>query len=217
MDMEVKPLFWGPLLIQLKVADELVRSLLIEGQQQSKDYRYALAGRIEKERLYSKPLTRHFSNQIKPYIDVYIEVLSKHFKQQSVNPYTLEIDNLWINFQRPGEYNPIHNHNCDISFVMYLQVSDEIQEEENTSRSAPNGSITFRYGTPFSDNSKSLFHPVIANTHLPKKGDMFIFPSYLEHHVEAFYTPGAERTSVSGNFFVRWCDQSKESVVPTDR
>ena len=111
----------------------------------------------------------------------------------------VNIPSLWINYQRGFEYIPPHNHDGDLSFIIYLQVPDEIKKENEELRRIQNtiglqsfpGHISFDYGVqlPF---SKNCFR------HFPVVGDLFIFPSWLDHHVYSFKAD-AERISVSGN------------------
>ena len=66
-----------------------------------------------------------------------------------------------------GEFNPIHFHGDDISFVIYVSLPDEILKEKNefTDRGTGPGWISFYYGE-HSDSYKSLydFFSSIAST-----------------------------------------------------
>ena len=101
----------------------------------------------------------------------------------------------WINFQKKNEYNPPHNHPCDLSFVAFLQVPKEIGLEyeaiPDIEKGKGPGLLFFDYGEqlPFSVNSFGRY---------PEKGDLFLFPGWLTHHVHDFHCD-VERISVSGN------------------
>ena len=41
----------------------------------------------------------------------------------------MNLDKLWINFMKKGEFNPVHDHSGNISFVIYTSVPKEILME----------------------------------------------------------------------------------------
>ena len=79
-----------------------------------------------------------------------------------------------------------------------MDVPEEIPQEyyQWNNRGPKPGSIVFRYG-----EEKDMLSPM--RFYIPKAGDIFIFPSWLEHMVIPFKTPDVERVSVSGNIYVR--------------
>ena len=87
----------------------------------------------------------------------------------------------------------------DLSFVIYLQVPDEIERENDETAHEHNnegpGMILFDYGMEM---------PLSINriAHMPRTGDAFIFPAWLIHHVYAFKSD-VERISVSGNITLK--------------
>ena len=102
---------------------------------------------------------------------------------------------LWINYQRAGEYNPPHAHGGDLSFVIYLQVPDEIAEENLRTRHEHNnpgpGMIQFLLGPNMPLCVQSVGF-------IPMVGDVVVFPAWLPHYVNNFKSD-VERISVSGN------------------
>ena len=58
------------------------------------------------------------------------------------------MSNLWINFMKKDEYNPPHNYDGGISFVIYTSIPEEIINKNKNfkSRGAGPGSIRFLYG-----------------------------------------------------------------------
>ena len=101
----------------------------------------------------------------------------------------------WINFQKKGEYNPPHNHPCDLSFVTFLQVPKEIGLEFESIPDIERGKGP---GVLYLDYGEQLPFSVKSFGKLPEKGDLFIFPGWLMHHVHDFKAD-VERISVSGN------------------
>ena len=104
----------------------------------------------------------------------------------------------WINFQKKGEYNPPHNHPCDLSFVTFLQVPKEIGLEFESIPDIERGKGP---GVLYLDYGEQLPFSVKSFGKLPEKGDLFIFPGWLMHHVHDFKAD-VERISVSGNIMI---------------
>ena len=195
---------WGPYVLEFVVDDDLIKILLDEGAKSRKnnlDYRNQLAGQIEEEFYYKD--YDWFLSGFQRYLTDYMNGLEQYAKtthiedwQHPYNSWTL--GNLWINYQKANEYNPPHKHSGDLSFVIYLQVPDEIKREHSERigqhRNEGPGMILFDYGMdmPF---SRSRIR------HMPKTGDAFIFPAWLVHHVHAFKSD-VERISVSGNIIL---------------
>lgn len=205
--MDIQRFNFGPPLIGLKVDDELVNELFEKANTLTNKANKNLAGKIENEFFYTDEMIFKFSYKILKYINVYIDVITgEDYKIK----HDLYLKNLWVNFQKAHEYNPIHSHNDHISFVIYLKISEEIKNEPNDTTGPSNGSINFYHGT--NTNYKSIIRNDILDRYLqphnkisliPEVGDMYIFPAYLEHHVESFHTKDAERISVSGNIIIR--------------
>jgi urocanate hydratase len=92
--------------------------------------------------------------------------------------------------------------------VIYVSIPEKMVKESVKPRSLKNGSITFSYGQnlnrgnrydSFTDIVNSYTSPTTQVSHVPNVGDMFIFPSYLQHYVLPFFSEGVERISVAGN------------------
>ena len=211
----------GPFLVQTKIEQEFIDLLLEKGDECRKknlDYAYnskhqfqlapwkvPLAGMVREAHYYdNKEYAKWFLPKISPYIDEYIKEVSDYSSapafrgpKQMLDMDFVDIPSLWVNYQKGSEYLPPHNHDGDLSFVIYLQVPDEIKKESEEvigSGSFP-GHINFDYGVqlPFSNN---------CFRHLPEVGDLFIFPAWLKHHVYSFKAD-VERISVSGDIFFK--------------
>ena len=98
----------------------------------------------------------------------------------------------WVVRQFKDEYNPIHFHDGDISGVGYLKIPKNLTK--NKKKIKTNGTIDFING------QKSFLSNSIHN-HVPKVGDMIIFPNYLMHTAYPFLVSG-ERRSFSFNLEV---------------
>jgi len=185
---------WGPPFIADKIDEKFRKELLDRGLKLNTDFRSELAGHIDKENEYTLDDDKKF----------FVENMQKHiddFKTHSdlylnkVMFTELKLKKLWINFMKKGEFNPIHHHGGDISFVIYLDVPEKINEEQimSTDKNGGPGAIYFIYGDPANNWSCNL------QKFRPKTGDIFIFPANLGHTVAPFRSD-VTRISVSGNF-----------------
>ena len=89
---------------------------------------------------------------------------------------------LWCNFQRQNEFNPPHDHDGKLSFVVYLIHTRCPLKKENAEykgRSCGPGGIQFMYGEGTRDC-------ISYQSYFPQEGDMFIFPAWLKHWVSPF-------------------------------
>ena len=199
--------YWGPFLLKSKVSESLRISFLEEGKKLTDPANSSLAGQIKEEYFYSKEFIDSHIDELKFYIDGYINILGKEFRGKDVSPYTLEFDDIWLNKQVAGEYNPIHAHTGDISFVFYTSIPEEIYQETNNTTGIDSGVIEFRdkliHSNSKKNSVKSLLDPITTVHEKPTSGDIFIFPSYLFHQVQRFTVPGVERKSVAGNVKIK--------------
>ena len=95
------------------------------------------------------------------------------------------------------ESNPLHNHNEDISFVIYLSLPEKLKKEneDTISNSSKPGEICFV------DKLEKNNLSINRIKFFPEVGEFFIFPATLNHYVNSFQCEG-ERVSVSGNIQV---------------
>jgi hypothetical protein len=193
-----KPITWGPFLLQTELRDNVLDELLTRASNirnvEMYNAEHMLAADMHDEWNYPSTDIVWFQEQFEPYVNLYLDGLSHHIEQR-VSP-IWEVDNLWVNYQKQHDFNPLHNHRGDLSFVLYLNVPEELLTEKERYNMIGNGpipgSIMFTHGeaTKFNDSRKFF---------LPQRGQVFIFPSTLMHTVVPFRTPDIERISVAGN------------------
>lgn len=157
-----------------------------------------LVGHIKKE--YSLIDSRQYlENLLLPYVSNY----EKHFNYiSSITPLEknvpLRLTNLWVNFQKKTEFNPPHNHSGVLSFVIWIKVPYDIQDEYDVfpdCRSKSTGCFNFLY-------ANSLGKIAIKKIEADRKMENFaiLFPAEMFHFVNPFYTSDDYRISISGNF-----------------
>ena len=140
---------------------------------------------------------------LQPYLislaDEYFKCSEKH-KQSQGCPHS-HIGDIWMNFQKKYEYNPIHNHTGKLSFVLWVQIPYDLEDELSlpncvNSNTPSNSLFQFTY--------TNLYGDVVSNQlNIDKswEGSIIMFPSYLNHMVYPFYTSDEYRISMSGNIF----------------
>ena len=185
---------WGPCVTKFKIEDDFRKQLLEEAQYNQEDYSSKLAGIIKKETGY----TDKSKEKLLPTLSQYLNIYDQMYEKFTMKPYEKKpeyiLSSMWCNFQRPNEFNPPHDHDGRLSFVIYLQIPDLLKEENKKyiGRSSGPGGIQFVYG----DGPRDC---VTFQSFFPEEGDMFMFPSWLKHWV-APYRSDCTRISVSGNF-----------------
>tara|TARA_B100001250_G_scaffold413154_1_gene446366 strand:+ start:2295 stop:2921 length:627 start_codon:yes stop_codon:yes gene_type:complete len=189
---------WGPFLWQSKLLPTIVEEILKRADSVRGNPKYnaqhKLAGIMKDEWDFKEDDKEWIKEVLFPwvhtYLGSYLDMSGENFRDR---PHYFS--DLWVNYQKQHDFNPLHNHGGSLSFVFYLNVPQEIIEEpeawENTRGHKP-GQIAFTYGEDM---------PMLCNQRVftPNTGDIFIFPAWLQHMVIPFKTPDVERISVSGN------------------
>ena len=158
-----------------------------------------LVGNISKEfRLLES--CRNINDLVFKYLKEY-DNITDYTQKISVltNDCPMIIDNPWVNFQKKYEFNPPHKHTGVISFVIWIQIPYDIQDEKNSEASKKSleplaGNFSFHYTNALGE---------IYHYHIPAdksmENKMLIFPAGLNHSVSPFYTSDDYRISISGN------------------
>lgn len=102
----------------------------------------------------------------------------------------------WVNYQKKNMYNPPHLHSGLFSFVMWVKVPYDIEEEKKIFEKAKEFSqmCSFSFLIP-TDNI--AFYPIDVSKKY--EWEVILFPSYRYHMVTPFYTSDEYRISVAGN------------------
>src|SRR5210317_2045549 len=170
---------WVPYVMKTKVPDYIIKKLKTEGKKAKESYNHALAGHLDNQFLYPENIQQWFYNEIHPIIQAYRNGHCKFHGIEELNV-DLRADDLWVNFMEAGDFNPVHTHGADYSFVLFLDVPKQLKKEQEDYKgtSAKPGSLMFEY--------------------TPQTSDMFMFPALLQHWVCPFKSK-VTRISVSGN------------------
>lgn len=189
---------FGPLLLKTTVHQELIDLLLQEGKKADIDMRNDLAGVLESELRYSDHQLEGIVPHIGPYVEQYVEILNQ-YTQSPIDSYEIDFEKIWINYQHPTDYNPLHSHSGNLSFVIFCNIPDEIYSEPHINSAPRPGALSFYDGTiSYGDKVAKFLEPIRQVDLLPQTGDILIFPAYLCHSVQAFKSD-VVRITVSGN------------------
>jgi hypothetical protein len=164
-------------------------------------YKVKLAGNVERE--YGVPeLTDYMNKLIIPFADIFREennIYVEHQWLSSKGRMNLRCSEPWINFQKKGEFNPTHTHSGVLSYVIWIKIPYNIQDELNLpfvkgSNTPSAGTFRFYYtNTLGSQQWETLYCDKSMNNTL------LVFPSDMPHEVFPFYTSDEYRITLSGN------------------
>ena len=183
---------FGPKLGKIKIPTKIISLLnkevdkIIKNKSKTKksDYSNKVVGQVYQEiKISKKFINRNLKKFIKNNIYNYLK------KTIKVKPKKFLIKNLWVVRQFKNEYNPVHFHDGFVSAVGYLKVPKNLTNSRKKLKT--NGTIDFISGT-----KTSLSNSI--HNHVPKTGDMIIFPNNLMHTAYPFNVDG-ERRSFSFN------------------
>ena len=191
--IEVNTYNWGPCVIKIKIQDNFRKILIQEALKNEEDFTARLAGQIKKETGYNEKQRDKIIPYLSPYLGIYDEAFQRYRMDKYEKKPQYVLSALWANFQRQYEFNPPHDHDGKLSFVIYLSIPDKLKEENKAykGKSCGPGGIQFMYGDGIRDCITYI-------SHFPEEGDMFIFPAWLKHWVMPFHSD-CVRVSVSGN------------------
>ena len=183
---------FGPKIGKSKIPSSIVKRINNEIDQIVKnknnlkkhDYSKKVVGQVYQEiqlskKFVNKNLKIYINNSISDYLKKTLNKKSKY----------INIKNCWVVRQFKNEYNPVHFHDGDISGVGYLKIPKKITYSKKKIKT--NGTIDFING------SKSFMQNSVHN-HVPKIGDLILFPNNLMHTAYPFLVDG-ERRSFSFN------------------
>lgn len=158
-----------------------------------------LVGNIKKEFKISKS-AEHISNLLPKYVQEF-EDQNNYFRHQDVLDQNcpMMLKNVWVNFQEKYEFNPVHDHNGLLSFVIWTKIpykiEDEVEQGPGKESRAPLAGTFCFY---FTDSLGNIRHYDIPADHT-MENSLLLFPAKLNHSVHPFYSSNEYRISVSGN------------------
>ena len=114
-------------------------------------------------------------------------------------PKQLKLTDLWANIQKKHEFNPPHEHTGIMSFVIWIKIPYNLEDEEAYFPPVSgNANRTSKFSFHYSNLVGQHQHYMI-DVDKDHEGTIAMFPSKLNHSVNPFYTSDDYRISISGN------------------
>jgi hypothetical protein len=144
---------------------------------------------------------------LEPYILELVEKYDSSFDfGKQIKSYTdgvpLTLGTPWVNFQKKYEFNPVHNHSGILSYVIYVKIPYDLEQEfaegpGKLSNQPMNGCFQFLF-------TNSLGHVAVHTMNIDKtfENKILLFPAMMNHCVYPFYTSDEYRISIAGNVFL---------------
>jgi len=109
---------------------------------------------------------------------------------------------IWVNYQKQTEFNPVHTHTGIFSFVIWMKIPTKFEDQRKLPiatgvNSRAISSFEIGYQNILGENLSYTY-----NMDPAYEGTMLLFPSKLSHTVYPFYKCDEDRISISGNVMV---------------
>ena len=202
--------------LEVKLTDEHMKYLwkiVKKGEERGRDMKPSLAGNIstsfalEDENYYFTsevlmPLTRHYENVfpggVEPKPSEGMDSNGNRLKPTRVS---LSLESFWANYQYKHEFNPVHDHGGAFSFVIWMKIPYNCDEQKkikflngmDDGHKVP-GCFYFDYINLLGQQTSTIYQ--VSSKY---EGTMLLFPAKLRHGVHPFYECDEKRISISGN------------------
>ena len=163
-------------------------------------HKHRLAGQIHESNLLIDKNNWFFDKTIRPLLDKYGAEFGNLGSVAPVNqrhPYYLR--QMWVNYQKEGEFNPNHIHGGIYSFVVWMKIPTKHSEQNKNPISLRSNSheiSTFKFHFL---NILGEICPYTYEMNPEMEGTILFFPAKLLHCVHPFYNCDEDRISISGN------------------
>jgi hypothetical protein len=198
--------------MQFKLPDNIISYLwdcVDRAEKENVDHRRDLAGNIsrslvmkdDKNIMIDTVFRNLFDSDLKK---IFIRKIEKTLNQiypkdrSFGKPASPVLGPLWVNFQKKYEYNPLHNHGGMFSFVIWMKIPYDYENEKELPWVKGSNSEQTVGNFALLDSSMNN-HIFFMNKNI--EGHCLFFPSNFFHMVYPFYTSDEERISISGNIY----------------
>ena len=185
-----------------KPAIDFVWKKIEEAQDNYDSMKKKLVGNISESLKLKDTDNYFFKNVLKEVGEKYISNFSMQCEKNPFNDGVvndLYLQNFWVNFSKQHEFNPIHDHNGVLSFVLWMKIPTTWQSQKEVpliSESSLPCASNFQF---FHTNILGINQGTTIFMDPIMEGCIFLFPSTLQHQVYPFYNSDEYRVSVSGN------------------
>lgn len=162
-----------------------------------------LAGHISTELKLVDEDNYFYNNVLSGCIDHYYHAYPAYNSYIPQKDNKLHLKSFWVNFQKKHEFNPSHNHSGIFSFVIWMKIPTEYEDQCKLDflKGVANKSVS-NFELRFLDILGDIrrYHYYMGSQ---QEGKMLFFPAKMEHAVYPFYESDGTRISISGNIFPR--------------
>tara|TARA_B100001094_G_C17845893_1_gene630235 strand:- start:85 stop:714 length:630 start_codon:yes stop_codon:yes gene_type:complete len=186
--------------IEVELDDDEIDFLWKSIENRGRDEKPSLAGNIDSSYLLFDKDNWFYKNTLESLCNIYTESFSnvgENLPTSNRHPYFLKT--MWVNYQKQTEFNPTHYHKGVYSFVIWMQIpTDYNDQKENPISKNTNSDVVSNFCFEYRD---ILGEYRYYTYEMSKKmeGTMLFFPSKLTHAVYPFYNCFENRISISGN------------------
>ena len=187
--------------IPLDLYNLLINSLNIDDMASKPDLVKYLAGNLEIQKNITDLIPASFYEYLSHLANEYCNNFSTGgilIQETSDMKREFLFSNSWINYQKKYEFNPVHAHSGDLSYVIWIKIPYDLEKElqlaNNTNSNTPCNSLFSFIGQDFE---------YLIKVSKEFEGEIIIFDSKQKHTVYPFYTSDDFRISLSGNIHVR--------------
>lgn len=181
--------------IPVTVFADLTVDLQRQIDKQQIKYNNSLAGHLETELVYK------INGEFKDCVEQTFLEYRRMFNYYPNHNYTIDSAS-WVNFQKKHEYNPVHFHYEDLSWVIWITIPYELQDELNAINVKESNYKTASMFQFIYNKLDGGICTKLLEIDKTWEGVMLMFPSYLKHQVYPFQTSDECRISIAGNIRV---------------
>tara|TARA_B100000287_G_C20605366_1_gene769840 strand:- start:149 stop:817 length:669 start_codon:yes stop_codon:yes gene_type:complete len=153
-----------------------------------------------------------YKNTLLPTINKYKEEFGDVHEKLPAHEYFLS--RWWVNVQKKHEFIPLHHHSGLYSFVVWMKIPYDVNEQGEKYGFADVGQKLDQQNDPDRTSNCGFFHfnyhDILGRADTWKyplngswEGTMLLFPSALQHAVSPFYGCDEGRISIAGNVSFR--------------
>lgn len=181
--------------IQKKLSDEEMQHLWKCIEVKGEDWKPNLAGQICRSHTIYDLDDIFYTKTLLQLCEIYAEEYANLGDRVTPRWTPYQLGNMWVNYQKQNEFNPLHHHDGIYSFVVWMKIPTEFEDQNKTASTKPCVS-SFEF----------LYSDILGNHHTYQydlgsddEGTILFFPAKLKHQVYPFYNTDQTRISISGN------------------
>ena len=178
----------------------------IISEENKKDVAKTLAGNISKSELIVDKDNWFFETALKKLTErLFYRDWNNYYRyhiEKEEPPPKFEMGQLWVNYQKKHEFNPLHSHSRLYSFVVFMKIPTHWKEQHALPFSANSNSphaSDFQFVWPSEEGQSNRIFTQNFPLSSKDEGRMLFFHASLKHMVYPFYGTEEERITISGN------------------